>query len=418
MTNLSTLLSAQGAMPYMKWILLGIVCVLGLIGFIYGALHGVREIGWGGFVWALLCVAFVFLNKALHSVVPVKAFGFLSKLTPEAKNLIATGVIAVSCALLILIIFGFFRFLSIKKPKITEKNFFFSSTPIENRDYSPLGEEFDYEYENEEKMKEGYEKDEPKFLSRLSAGVISMTNVLVTFATIAVLALLILHMTPLGTGTLKDFYAEKYVDVAYKFSLRYALDFFLIGILALYIRRGWRVGVVSGFRGLIGSIGRIALIVLAFWLPFMGIANGGGVFGLVGKLSGVLSNLASKFLGSFLNGGICDIIGKVACGIVLCVLFLLLIWLVLWLLDRVSDTEEENGFISFVDGVIAALVYIVVGVVVCGLIVTALYLLATYTSVSVKGGLFSEDSTVIGYFFETCEYYVSGLIDKIKAKVS
>jgi hypothetical protein len=103
---------------------------------------------------------------------------------------------------------------------------------------------------------------------------------------------------------------------------------------------------------------------------------------------------------------------------VLCVLFLLLIWLVLWLLDRVSDTEEENGFISFVDGVIAALVYIVVGVVVCGLIVTALYLLDAYTSVSVKGGLFSEDSTVIGDFFETCEYYVSGLIDKIKAKVS
>ncbi len=418
MTNLSTLLFMQSVMPYMKWIALGVVCVLAVIGFVFGAVRGVREIGWSGFVWALLCVAFVFLNKALNSVVPIKAFGFLSKLTPAAKNLIATGLIAVSCALLILIVFGFFRFLSIKKPKITEKNYFFSNMPVDPRDLSPLGEEYDYDYEDETKMKEGYEKDSPRFLSRLAGGVISMTNVLVVFAAIAALALLILHMTPLGTGALKDLYAEKFVDVAYNFSLRYALDFFLIGILALYIRRGWRVGVVGGFRGLLGSVGRIALIVLAFWLPFSKAAAGDGFFGLIGKLSGVFNDLVTKLIGSGLGAGIRDIIGKVACGVVLCVIFLLLIWLVLWLLDRISDTEEENGFISFIDGVIAALAYIVVGVVVVALIVSALYLLEKYTSVSVRGGLFSDDSTIMGDFFETCEYYVSGLIDKIKAKVS
>ncbi|MBQ8657620.1 MAG: hypothetical protein IJ506_00610 [Clostridia bacterium] len=414
--GLNSILAIQAILPYLHWIAIGVIGVIALIGFIVGAVKGVRRIGWGAFVWAGVCALFVLLNKLLAAKIPVGSLGVFSQLTPETQALISSALIAVGVTLALLIVFGILRAIARPKKRVTENNYYQNTYGDNRRELSPLGEEYDDDYEDDYPRDEVVDKSKPCAFSRILGGLISAVNAAVVTATLVGLALLILGMTPLYGGALKDFYALAWVDFLYAFLKTYGVDFLLIGIIALYIRRGWRVGLFGGLRCILATLGRAAAVGLAFYLPFSASATGGGVLGVVGKVSAFFGGLLESPLGA-LGAKVCLVIGQIITGIILVVIFLLLIWLFVWIFDRLADVSAEAGALGVIDGILAVIVYIALALVVCALIGAVLYLLDYYGLVALRGGLFAENSQIVERIFDVYDAYLSGWLETLAAKL-
>ncbi len=409
--GLNSILAIQAILPYLHWIAIGVIGVIALIGFIVGAVKGVRRISWGAFVWAGICALFVLLNNLLAEKLSVGSLGAFSNTPSQTQALISSALIAVGVTLALLIVFGILR--AIARPKrVAENNYYQNTYGNNRRELSPLGEEYDDDYEDDYPREEIVDKSKPCAFSRILGGLISAVNAAVVTATLVGLALLILGMTPLYGGALKDFYALAWVDSLYAFLKAYGVDFLLIGIIALYIRRGWRVGLFGGLRSILATLGRVAAVGLAFYLPFSASATGGGVLGVVGKVSAFFGGLMEGFLGA-LGAKVCLVIGQIITGVILLVIFLLLIWLFVWIFDRLADVSAEAGALGVIDGILAVIVYIALALVVCALIGATLYLLNYYDLVALRGGLFSEDSQLIERIFASCDSYLSGWLETL-----
>ncbi len=413
MTRLHSILAIQAILPYLHWIAIGALALIALIGFIVGAVKGVRRVRWGAFVWAGVCALFVLLNKLLSATV---SGWFAFGLTGGTQALIGSALIAVGVALAMLIVFGVLR--AIAKPKRTgSDNYYYQNTYGNTyRELSPLGEEYDDDYEDDYPQEKVQDYGKPCAFSRIVGGLISAVNGVVVTATILGLALLILGMTPLANGGLKDFYALGWVSFLHGFLKAYGVDFLLLGIIALYIRRGWRVGLFGGLRSILATLGRVAAVALAFYLPFSAVAFGGGVLGVVGKVSVFFGGLMEGFLGA-LGEKVCLVIGQIITGIILVVIFLLVIWLFVWIFDRLAEVSADAGVLGFIDGVLAVIVYIALALVVCTLIGATLYLLNYYGLVGVRGGLFGANSPIMERIFVACDDYLVKWLETLAAKL-
>jgi len=411
MTHLHSILAMQAILPYLHWIAIGVMGLVALIGFIVGAVKGVRRVRWGAFVWAGICGLFVLLTNVLSETV----FGWVAfGLTSGAQSLLASVLIAVVVALGMLIVFGLLR--AVAKPKKQGANYYQNIQSNTYRELSPLGEEYDDDYEDDYPQEEIVDKSKSCAFSRILGGLISAVNGAVVVATLVGLTLLILGMTPLYDGALKDLYALAWMNGVYGFLKTYCVDFLLLGIIALYIRRGWRMGLFGGLRCILATLGRAVAVALAFYLPFSAVASGDGVLGVVGKVSVFFGGLMEGFLGA-LGEKVCLVIGQIITGIILVVIFLLLIWLFVWILDRLADVSADAGVLGFIDGVLAVIVYIALALVVCVLIGAVLYLLNYYGLVALRGGLFANDAPIIERIFATCDDYLAKWLETLATKL-
>lgn len=129
----------------------------------------------------------------------------------------------------------------------------------------------------------------------------------------ASLALVVVSLTPLKTGALKNVFENTLVANNWKYIHSYAFDFLIIGVLAAFAHAGFKRGMLRG--GLIVTIAFIAAIIVSFWLPFSKFAGEGAAFAFIGKGSDYFGDLIAKALPEQVS----VVLGKVACGLVSCV---------------------------------------------------------------------------------------------------
>ena len=416
MANLRSLLFMTAIGPYLTYIIIGLFAVAALIALLVGASKGFTGIGWGGLIWGVACAGYFALDLFFRKKNPIVKLPFIAKLDEKTVQLASVITIAIACVLAALLIFAILALIFRRETEEVKEFHYYSKSPYpyqaEDRKYENLyGESFDEDYEDEDDpIKNAKVENSIGWFNRLTGALVAIVNTVVILAAILGTALVALNVTPLATGELKALYDNKIVAAAFPYAKKYMIDFFMIGIIALFIRRGYNVGLVSGMRSLLVPIAKLGAVVGGIYLPFSPLAKEGRIFAFIGKGSQYFANLLGKYIPADF-AKVLPILGQLIIGIILVVIFFLIVILLAWLLDRLVETRDSGGFMRFVDGVVSVVAYVVIGAAVCGLFAASLYMIE-YLGFFGTSKFFAVDSPMMGNAWATLERYLKPLLDK------
>lgn len=372
-----------------------IVAVVGavalLVAFIIGFSKGFRWVSWGGLVWLGAGTAFFliefFATKDNMLSAWVKGFGLGEGLTA----LLPSAIFAGGCILIALAVHGIMSLAlrpSVKRVPVSGDRFTTDENGIEYDD-----EEIDYDDYEEYRsttmvVRKGYGK--PSLFGRFFGGVACLLNVAAILIAVATLAVLVILSMSWQETVLKDAFSVSYVQMAKEYICRYGVDFLMIGLVLKLAQRGFEKGFFEGLRSLLVKVGGLVAIVAGFWLPF-------SAFALAPEQGGVgfiynFVNSCTGFVQSFgLPEAYAPLVGKIVCGLVLCIAAMLVIWLINTLLKKLTEASDEGGLLYNVNGVLASVVYTIIGAAICFIVFAVFYLLSA-NGVFDLGLLVSEGS--------------------------
>ena len=161
------------------------------------------------------------------------------------------------------------------------------------------------------------------------------------------------------------------------------------------------------------TVGYIAAIGVAFWLPFSKFAAEKEWLSFVGKLSGYFERLILKGLPE----AVAPVLGKVACGLVLCVGFCIAVAIVGLLLKLIQKAVAQVAVLRFIDGVLSTLLMMALGAVICALLMAVLYTLQHY-GIFEGSRLFETNSSLSQGFYAAFDQYLKPVFEKISQKIN
>ena len=425
-TSALTAINLGALQPYLPYIAIGGAAFIFLIAFIVGVAQGFRRTGWGGFLWGGVCAAYAGICLAFEKNNPLTGMISGLGLPAQVVALLSVAAIAVACIFAVLIVFGIISW--IVRPGEEEDAQPAPQTPYPangaspyapayhyppSYSYSPFGETYDDDFEEDEPIKKSAYKVKKGGFDRFLGGIVAVINLAVVLAVLGGVVLTVLNVTPLRAGALKGLYEQPVFQKVFPYVHSYALDFLLIGILMLYVRRGYNVGIVAGLRSLIVAIGRIAAVGLGFWLPFSPYVVEGAPLAVIGQGNSALAKLLSKYIPQALQA-LCAPLAGVGMGVILTIILMIVVWIISWLLSLAMESTESAGAPQFLDSVFGSIVYFAIGLAVCGLICVGLYGLQ-YLGVAQTGGLLGEQSNLCKGIFGVCDLYVKPFLEKFAA---
>lgn len=374
----------------MTWIVIAALAVVAVIGFIVGAVKGFTRLGWGAFIWGVVCTVFYVLETKLHDDNPVLKLEAVKKLDAGVQSFISTLTIALVCILGALIVFGILGLIFHRKSRRVGLR------------YSRYSDNYDDDDDDDD-----YYGDSPCVVNRIFGGLVGAINSVLVVAAILCLALVIIDLTPLSTNALEVIYVNKFMDKTWTYIHAHTLDFIFLAIIAAISYGGYRMGAIRGLRSVIMTFGFIAAIVVGFWLPFSKYAADGAALEFLGKVSGFFTDK----MGS-LSAKISDALGKVICGAIVAVVFCIAVGIAGLLLKLLTLALKHVPALRFVDGILATVIMMVIGVAVCAVIAGVLYILEHY-GVFEASALFDSSSSFTQGLYDTFDEYLKPLLERI-----
>lgn len=416
MANVNSLLFMTAIEPYLTYLIVGLFVVAAIIALIVGVAKGFTGISWGGLTWGVACAGYFVLDLFFRKKNPIIKLPFLTKLDDSAVQLVSVCTIAAACVLASLLIFSLLALIFIRDREKIKEYHYYSKSPYpynpEDRRYDNLyGEVFDEEYEDEDDpIKNAKNENSISWFNRLIGGLTAIINTVVIVAVILGGALVIFNATPLAGNELKELYANELVAKAFPYARKYMLDFCMIGLVALFVRRGYNVGLVSGMRSILVPLAKLGAVIGGMYLPFSPLAKPGRALAFIGKGSNFFANWLGKYIPAEF-AKVLPILGQLIIGILLVVLLFVIVILVAWLLDRLVETRDSSGFMRFFDGVVSVVAYVFIGFAVCGLFAAAFYMVE-YLGFFETSRLFATDSPLMGNTWNTLVRYLKPVLDK------
>ena len=350
------------------------------------------------------------LEKKFHASNPVLKMGLMNKFDPLVRDFASTLSIALVSVLAAVAVFGLLALLARPKRK-RRKTVVRYYEDDEDEDIDD--EDYD-EDEMPRRMKNGaIVEKKPCTFNRILGGIVCIFNAALAIAAAACILLVIFEVTPLKTGALKNVFDSAAVAKTWKYIHTYTLDFVMIGIVAAMGYGGYKTGVLRGFRSVFLTVGYIAAIGVAFWLPFSKFAVEKEWLSFVGKLSGYFERLILKGLPE----AVAPVLGKVACGLVLCVGFCIAVAIVGLLLKLIQKAVAQVAVLRFIDGVLSTLLMMALGAVICALLMAVLYTLQHY-GIFEGSRLFETNSSLSQGFYVAFDQYLKPVFEKISQKIN
>lgn len=158
------------------------------------------------------------------------------------------------------------------------------------------------------------------------------------------------------------------------------------------------------------TLGYIAAVGLAFYLPFSKVAANKEWLSFIGKLSDYFGALIGKALPESVAG----VLGKVACGLVLCIGFCIVVALLGLLLKLLAKAVKRVPVLRFADGILSTIVMLALGAVICALIAALLYILEHF-GVFESSSLFESSSPLMRGLYDTFDEYLRPLLEKLSS---
>lgn len=353
MFPLNSILAIQDMVPFFGPIGAAVCAVILLIAFSAGFVKGFRRVRWGGLIWFTASLVFI----GIYKFTPIGAL-------VQSWALIGMVVYALVCVLAVLAVYGLLAHLIRPRMRwvkdtvngddsLAEYGLEFEPDYLEydgENDYAPYGKILE---------KTGYAP--PSFFGRLLGGLTCAVNSAMVLFGLLSFVFVMLGTTRLSTGYLGPILTAPMLKAFFDIVVSYALDILTLGLIVVMARKGYEKGFFESLRALLVTGGGIALVVLCFYVPFTQYAYAeDGVFYFVAQL-------VQRSYNAFIGYGavLAAIIARVLAGVILAIFAIIAIVLLNVFLKKCCGWIEKLGAIRMVDGCLAAVLYGVLGVLVC-----------------------------------------------------
>lgn len=388
----------ESVMRYVPMTAAGICAVAIVVAFVVGFKKGFRRVGWGCCACLIATGAFAVLNGILLKTGRVLNF---SVKDIDARTF-TTCAVALVCVVATLVVYGLLALIFRPSYRIVNKN------PVRIR-YGIEVEQDEAEHMDgaPPRTVKWRNAGNPKLFGRFLGGLICAVNAFGICAVVLSLIVLVIDATSLGSSSVfSAAMGQKAVITLLSFAKKYALDFITVSAIVLTAFKGYKKGLVGSIRSLLIGFGGVVLSGLAFALPFM---NGKFLIftpKLVARCTALLGGVPEMFRA---------IAGKLLAGVLLCVCFLLLLTLANYVLYKVNVAIIRLKPVRMLDGTIACLLYVLLGVVIVVGVWGVLYALE-YCGLLHISEVFSEQTSLSGTLFQFAEKWVKPLLEKITVK--
>ncbi len=394
MTSLQMVL-ASGLMKSIPTIALIACAVIVAIAFLMGLGKGAYRVGKGGLYWLIAGVGFVFAYKLLADKNPLKGSAF-----GNASAALWAFVLILGCVLAALIIRGLLAV--IFKPRAT-----WLRASDEDDDFDYGMDDIDDTPIRKSRGTAMKMPGKPGILSRLLGGLICAVNTALILAIIVVAALLFIYGTKFRYTSIGELLKVRVVELVVKYATSYAFDIITVGIVFGIAYKGFRTGALQVTRMVILKLGVLVVIVGGFAIPFVKQTADLYVFRkLIERCTVLFAKM--KPLPE-------EIFSKLTAGALIVIAGIIVVALINMLLKKVTENIEETPIIRVVDGSIATIVYMLIGVVICAIFWAGLYLL-DYCGVFQISDVFSEKAVFAKDCFAAAEKFLKAFADKFLMK--
>lgn len=355
--------------------------VILLLAFFIGCKKGFCKIGWGGLMWAVAAVAAVVLCKNFSGEKnPLANIGAFSEKAVLADGVLALAALAASVLAALLI------------------------NAIASLIFRPKKEKEEDEVEDIYFSEKGV-----NIIDRLVGGIVCVLNTVLILGAIVVIALVVANITPLK-NTLSAVYENNIVAKVMGKAKIYAMDVLSVGVVILIAKAGYRSGALGSLRTLLITFGGLLITALGFGLPFFA-PNAAVISTVVQKCTALIEGPVSK-----VSAALAPIAGKLVAGIALVVILMIVYMLLNGILKLFSRAVRSSRPFRVVDGTLACLLYLVLGVAVVAVFWALLYALE-YCGLYGFSGLFTTESPFVNRIYELCAEYIAPHLETIKAKL-
>ncbi len=387
MMLLNTLL-AGSANAFIQNVPIMVICLgsaLLVLAFCIGAKKGLRHVSLFGIFWMATAGTFI-LAKKMNKGGAATTF----------KGLIFDAILAVGCVFGSMLVHQLIVWMRRPKVRYVKKKgdrYFKDENGVE---YDSEKEDYDdYEKYASTKMKVKRGTTDPKFSGRFFGGLACALNVGLILYLVVAMAMLAL------IGTMQS---KGWVVTIYPWMYSYAIDFAIIGILLKCAHNGYDKGFIESLRVLFVKVGILVAGVASFYLPFSKYATDGGVK--------FLCSTTNRFMQIVEDFGVptfaAPFTGRLVCGVVIFAVMLVAIWILNKLFMKLADAVHVVSAFRATDGMLACVVYAVIGCVICVSILGVLYLSTHFAIFNftpyISGSYFAEG------FFNVCEATIPNLL--------
>lgn len=400
-----------------------IVCALAailLIALLWGWIKGYRKVSWGGIVWAATSALYFAMNTEYGKTLinGIKVTMKTKDGTVHDLSGLVLFALAGACVLVGLLVYGICALIFRRKRKKVLKR-----EPAEvKRDI--FGNEYEYDDDYDFDEKDEYveilkkEKRGPSLLGRLMGSIFSLLNVAMAMLVILLVAVLIIDCTLLKT-TLTALYEisvmeEPLMETVVPFAKQYALDIAIIGLMISIACKGRRKGLLESIRTLVTKVGSVALIVLAFYIPFSA-----QVAGTEANTNGMFYKFVRYFVDMMIKqmGGnfemMATIVGQLIAGALMAIAVSIVMMILNFLLRKVNFALRKNKFIRNLDGSISCMVYLIIGMAVCIGVWAIICALDVYGVINASS-LYNANAPISTGIHNVCKVFVEPFLQGLK----
>lgn len=380
--------------------------VLLVLAFMVGFGKGFRKVGWRGVacLWALdIFIVVRWILKKINLVFDTSA---LQQYGEDKRAWTAVIVLLIS-VVVVLVLYAVCTKIFRPRSKWVTSNPTYLQDGLEFEDDS--GEVMG-EVQSRLVWKNG---GTPTIWGRVIGGLLCALNMLsVLFGIFAVFFLVIGKVPALAEmDVVKAFFAVQGVPTIYEHFCTFGPDYLCICVMFLVAHKGYTHGFFYSLFDLFKMLGGIVFTVLAFYIPFSPLMAEGGMLAFLTPYVTMLGGWveAVPFVGTL--PGAVDIVGKVLLGVVLCVVFLLALWLIKVLLRKATLFVEKYKAMRMIDGILGTVLYFVLGIIVCAGIWAVFYICSHYGWFDFSG--FFQFDTFAGRLYRLCETIIKPLLPVI-----
>lgn len=363
------------------------VGVVSIIPFIVGFVKGFRKISWGCVIWGLCAVGVYFALQF------VQQMNLTTGSEPLALDFPVAIAITIMVILAVMVVVGIFAL--IFRPHAKKPLNEYQQAKADERERRKC-----LDLDEDEILKRRVRKTKPCFLNRLVGGVVSVVNFLVVLVAILSLAIVIAYATPFKAEIQYVIHRNEIIYLIATFVEVYTWDLLIIGFLLAMAYVGYRKGFAVGFYAILGRFGYLAMVVLAFYLPFSPLV----IEGPLKFLSGFANLLSAWTIGTMLEY-IGPTIGLLIVGALLCVILCIVWKLLMMAYKAIANLFLRNKFLCFVDGVFGTIVNILFGVLLLVLVVGLFYILDYCQLISLESVVVPQ-SPLMGELIKMLDVYL------------
>ena len=378
-----------------------------LIAFFVGFKRGFRQVGWKGVLCLTSFELFLLLDGAL------KEKGLILKgmsnfgISGEAMTSL---IVACVCCLLFMSVYALCWVTFRPKYKWVTTNPTYSENEFEYEDDS-------LEYETGERQRRIIWKNAgtPTVFGRYIGAIVCALNIFSIMLFVACSLLLLLGNTSLMQNeTVFAFLHQGFISQLYEYASVNGMDYIFICILLTIAHKGYENGLVASLFNFFTSMGTLLVAGVAFYLPFLPTvrenATLAGVFGIV---DGLVAKI--PLIGSMLesNPSVGQSISNVLVGLVLFAIFSVLLSFLKNVLRKSGKAIRQNKSMRRMDGLLSAILYFILGIVVCILIWGVVYALVTLLGdKNILNMSFMDDTKFVNAFYGLAEKFLAPLLTK------